>query len=60
MKISLPQVDDQPADQDVHFFDDRINDFNESATGITDCRIVHGSFVMIEAKFMQGLWMDLG
>ena len=40
MKIALPPLDDNPADRDVHFLDDRINEYNEAATGITDGRIV--------------------
>jgi GNAT superfamily N-acetyltransferase len=40
MKFELPSLDDNPADRDVHFLDDRINEYNEAATGITDGRIV--------------------
>jgi ribosomal protein S18 acetylase RimI-like enzyme len=40
MKINLPTIDDNPADADVHFLDDRINEYNFETTGITDGRAV--------------------
>jgi ribosomal protein S18 acetylase RimI-like enzyme len=38
--MELPPVDDNPADRDVHFLDDRINQYNEAVTGIADGRIL--------------------
>jgi ribosomal protein S18 acetylase RimI-like enzyme len=40
MKIELPASDENPADADVHFLDDRINEYNFETTGITDGRII--------------------
>jgi ribosomal protein S18 acetylase RimI-like enzyme len=40
MKIELPPIDENPPDADVHFLDDRINDFNVETTGITDGKII--------------------
>ena len=34
MKIELPASDENPADADVHFLDDRINEYNFETTGI--------------------------
>jgi GNAT superfamily N-acetyltransferase len=40
MKIHIPPVNENPADSDVHFLDDRINEYNVETTGITDGRIL--------------------
>ena len=40
MKYPVPPVDENPADADVHFLDDRINEFNLATTGITDGRVI--------------------
>ena len=39
MKIRIPPVNESPDDADVHFLDDRINQYNFETTGITDGRI---------------------
>ena len=40
MKIGIPPVNESPDDSDVHFLDDRINEYNVETTGITDGSIV--------------------
>ena len=40
MKIRIPPVNESPDDADVHFLDDRINQYNFETTGITDGRII--------------------
>ena len=40
MNISIPPVDENPSDSDVHFLDDRINEYNVERTGVTDGRVV--------------------
>jgi ribosomal protein S18 acetylase RimI-like enzyme len=56
MKIDLPPIDDNPADADVHFLDDRIYEYNFETTGITDGRVV-SYFVRDEAnEIIAGLY----
>lgn len=40
MKIDIPSVNDNPADADVRFLEDRITEYNIETTGITDGRIL--------------------
>jgi GNAT superfamily N-acetyltransferase len=40
MKIDIPPVNENPADSDIRFLDDRINEYNVEATGIADGRIL--------------------
>lgn len=40
MKIRIPPVNESPDDADVHFLDDRINQYNFETTGINDGRWV--------------------
>lgn len=40
MKIKIPPVDVDPPDSDVHFLDDRINEYNVKQTGINDGKIL--------------------
>jgi len=40
MKIRIPPVNESPDDADVHFLDDRINQYNFETTGINDGRII--------------------
>jgi hypothetical protein len=40
MKIRIPPVNESPDDTDVHFLDDRINQYNFETTGITDGRLI--------------------
>ena len=40
MTIGIPPVDESPDDADVHFLEDRINEYNVETTGITDGRVV--------------------
>ena len=56
MKIDIPLVNDNPADADVHFLDDRINEYNVETTGITDGRIL--SFFLRDgrAAIVAGLY----
>lgn len=56
MKIELPPSDENPADADVHFLDDRINEYNFETTGITDGKIV-SYFVRDDAdEIIAGLY----
>jgi len=40
MKIRIPPVNESPDDTDVHFLDDRINQYNFETTEITDARLI--------------------
>ena len=40
MKIDIRAVEENPNDGDVHFLDDRINEYNFETTGIRDGRVV--------------------
>ena len=40
MSVSIPPIDENPADSDVHFLDDRINEYNVERTGIADGRVL--------------------
>ena len=40
MNISIPPLDENPSDSDVHFLDDRINEYNVTRTGIADGKIL--------------------
>jgi ribosomal protein S18 acetylase RimI-like enzyme len=40
MNINIPPIDENPSDGDVHFLEDRINEYNVERTGITDGKIL--------------------
>jgi len=40
VKIDIPPVDEDPSYSDIHFLDDRINEYNVERTGITDGKIL--------------------
>jgi ribosomal protein S18 acetylase RimI-like enzyme len=56
MKIELPSVNENPTDAEVHFLDDRINEYNVETTGIGDGRIL--SFLIRDdrAEIIAGLY----
>ena len=56
MKIELPSVNENPSDAEVHFLDDRINEYNVETTGIGDGRIL--SFLIRDdrAEIIAGLY----
>ena len=40
INIDIPPVDEDPSDSDIHFLDDRINEYNVERTGIKDGKIL--------------------
>ncbi|MGO8802219.1 GNAT family N-acetyltransferase, partial [Candidatus Binatus sp.] len=40
MKINIPPVDEKPTDSDIHFLEDRINEYNLERTRIKDGKIL--------------------
>jgi hypothetical protein len=56
MEIVLPKLDDNPSDRDVYFLDDRIKEFNEPATGITDGRLVSWFLRDERGEIIAGLY----
>jgi GNAT superfamily N-acetyltransferase len=56
MKIVIPPVNENPADADVQFLDDRINEYNVETTGITDGRVL--SFIIRDERLeiMAGIY----
>jgi ribosomal protein S18 acetylase RimI-like enzyme len=56
MKIDIPAVEENPSDGDVHFLEDRINEYNFEATGIRDGRVL--SFFLRDgsAAIVAGLY----
>jgi ribosomal protein S18 acetylase RimI-like enzyme len=40
MNLEIPPVNENPSDADVHFLEDRINEYNVAATGIGDGRVI--------------------
>ena len=40
MNLNISPLDENPSDSDVHFLDDRINEYNVERTGITDGKIL--------------------
>jgi len=56
MKIDFPPVNENPADSDLHFLEDRITEYNVAITGITDGRIL-SFFIRDEcAEIIAGLY----
>jgi ribosomal protein S18 acetylase RimI-like enzyme len=56
MKIDIPPVDDNPADADVHFLDDRINEYNVQTTRVADGRILSFFIRDEKAEIVAGLY----
>ena len=40
INIDIPKVDEDPSDSDIHFLEDRINEYNVERTGIKDGKIL--------------------
>jgi GNAT superfamily N-acetyltransferase len=56
MKIDLPPVNVSPADADVHFLEDRIDEYNVETTGITDGAILSFFIRDERAAIVAGLY----
>ena len=56
MKIDIPPVNDNTAQSDVHFLEDRINEYNVETTGITDGRILSFFIRDGRAAIVAGLY----
>jgi ribosomal protein S18 acetylase RimI-like enzyme len=56
MKINVPKVEENPSDGDIHFLDDRINEYNFETTGIRDGRVVSFLLRGRDASIIAGLY----
>src|SRR5271169_4549015 len=56
MKINIPKVEENPSDGDIHFLDDRINEYNFETTGIRDGRVVSFFLRGRDASIIAGLY----
>jgi ribosomal protein S18 acetylase RimI-like enzyme len=56
VKIDIPAVEENPSDGDVHFLEDRINEYNFETTGIRDGRVASFFLRDESAAIVAGLY----
>lgn len=50
MKIDIPFVNANPSDADLHFLEDRINEYNVETTGISAIQLAIPEFTTSQTK----------